>query len=66
LVAGAARRSRCRLDSQALFPDVCAKNEKWFRGAADLFRGDTPDEIIAKIIAISNYYRRFQTITDAL
>jgi hypothetical protein len=48
LVAGAARRSHCQLDNQTLFPDVCAKSEKWFRGTGDLFRGDMPDETIAK------------------
>jgi hypothetical protein len=30
LVAGAARRFRCRLDNQTLFPDVCAKGENGF------------------------------------
>jgi hypothetical protein len=48
LVSGAARRSRCQVDNQTLFPDACAKSEKWFRGVADLFRGDTPDETTVK------------------
>jgi hypothetical protein len=26
------------LDSQRLFPDICAKNAKWFRRGGELFR----------------------------
>jgi hypothetical protein len=30
LVAGAGRRSRCGLNNQTVFPDVCAKRENGF------------------------------------
>jgi hypothetical protein len=30
--------SRWEPDNRRLFPDICAKNEKWFRRAGELFR----------------------------
>jgi hypothetical protein len=36
------------LDNHPLFPDVCAKSGKWFRRAAELFRGPRPDETVVK------------------
>ena len=44
LVAGVDRRSCCRIDNHPLFPEFCSKSEKWFRRAAELFRGSGPDE----------------------
>jgi hypothetical protein len=38
LAAGAVRRSCCQLDNHLLFPEFCAKSEKWFRHAGELFR----------------------------
>jgi hypothetical protein len=38
LAASAVRRSCCQLDNHLLFPEFCAKSEKWFRHAGELFR----------------------------
>jgi hypothetical protein len=37
-VAGSARRLVVPRDNHRLFPDICAKNGKWFRRAGELFR----------------------------
>jgi hypothetical protein len=37
-VAGSARRLVGPRDNRRLFPDICAKNGKWFRRAEELFR----------------------------
>jgi hypothetical protein len=34
------------LNNQKLFPDICAKSEKWFRRGGELFRRRTCDEIL--------------------
>jgi hypothetical protein len=59
LVAGVARRFRCSFDNQTRFPDVCAKSEKWFRGAAELFRGGNRKKQSVKD-------QLFRSITDHL
>jgi hypothetical protein len=64
LLAGAARRFRCQIDNQPLFPDVCAKNGKWFRRAGELFRHGSrtkqPPEKLNDFTRIRLMEQRFQ------
>jgi hypothetical protein len=42
------RRFRGGIDSQRLFPDVCAKSAKWFRRTEELFRRQRPTKQFAE------------------
>ncbi|MDE2472210.1 MAG: hypothetical protein KGL35_26625 [Bradyrhizobium sp.] len=48
LAAGFIRRSVAGLIGRPLFPDVCAKNRKWFREPPELFRSTKLDETLAE------------------
>jgi hypothetical protein len=42
------RRLGGQFDNQMLFPDICAKSGKWFRGAGELFRRGGRDETLGQ------------------
>jgi hypothetical protein len=57
LIAGAARRPRCQLDKQTLFPDVCAKAKNGFAAWQICFVVTCRTTQSSKPLIISDYYR---------
>jgi hypothetical protein len=45
---------RWQVDNQPLFPDVCVKSPKWFRGGREMFRRRATDETFRQ------KYKQFQ------